>query len=82
MDERGEIGRLKAGDIGGLEALVGRYHARAVGAAYLVVRDRALAEDVAQSAFVKAYEKIASFDAERPFGPWFMRMVVNDAVKA
>jgi RNA polymerase sigma-70 factor, ECF subfamily len=58
------------------------HHARALRAAYLVVRDRSLAEDVVQGAFVKACEKIGNFDEERPFGPWFMRMVVNDAVKA
>jgi DNA-directed RNA polymerase specialized sigma24 family protein len=38
--------------------LVRRYHTRAVRAAYLIVRDRASAEDVAQGAFVRAYERI------------------------
>ena len=82
MEEREAIGRLKRGDIGGLETLVRLHHARALGAAYLVVRDRALAEDVAQEAFVRAHEKIHRFDDERPFGPWFMRLVLNDAIKA
>jgi RNA polymerase sigma-70 factor (ECF subfamily) len=82
MDERAAVERLKRGDVGGLEPLVGRYHARAARAAYLVVRDRALAEDIVQNAFVKVCEKIGSFDEERPFGPWFMRVIVNDAVKA
>jgi len=58
------------------------YHTRAVRAADLIVRDTALAEDVVQSAFVRAYERIGQFDSRRPFGPWFMRVVVNDAVKA
>ena len=82
MDERGAIDRLKRGDIGGLEALVRTHQARAVQAAYLILRDRSAAEDVAQNAFVRAYEGIGTFDASRPFGPWFMRVVVNDAVKA
>ena len=58
------------------------YHTRAVRAVDLIVRDTALAEDVVQSAFVRAYERIGQFDSHRPFGPWFMRVVVNDAVKA
>jgi RNA polymerase sigma-70 factor (ECF subfamily) len=58
------------------------HHTRAVRAADLIVRDTALAEDVVQSAFVRAYERIGQFDSHRPFGPWFMRVVVNDAVKA
>ncbi len=82
MDERGAIERLKRGDVGGLEALVRAYHDRAQRAAYLVVRDRALAEDVVQEAFVHAYEKIVRFDSSKPFGPWFVKMVVNDAVRA
>jgi RNA polymerase sigma-70 factor (ECF subfamily) len=35
-----------------------------------------------QGAFLRAYERIESFDAARPFGPWFMKIVVNDAIKA
>ena len=81
MEEAEAIARLKKGDIGGLEVLVHRYQVRAVRAAYLVVRDRALAEDIVQAAFVRAYERIDQFDAKRPFGPWFLRIVVNDAVK-
>ena len=82
MDERRAIGRLKEGDPGGLELLVRAHQVRAVRAAYLICRDRPLAEDVVQGAFVKAYEKIGTFDEGRPFGPWFTRMVVNDAIKA
>ncbi len=82
MDEREAVARLKKGDVGALEPLVRRHHARAGRAAYLIVRDHALAEDVAQGAFVRAYEGIGGFDEGRPFGPWFMRIVVNEAVRA
>jgi len=46
MDDQIAISRLKQGDLNGLEILVNRYQAQAVRAAYLVVYDRALAEDV------------------------------------
>lgn len=82
MEEQEAIARLKRGDIGGLEALVRQYQVRAVRTAYLIIRDRALAEDIVQAAFLRAYERIGQFDAGRPFGPWFLRSVVNDAVKA
>ena len=82
MDERRAVERLKGGDPAGLEILVKAHQVRTVRAAYLICRDRALAEDVVQGAFVKAYEKIGTFDGGRPFGPWFMKMVVNDAIKA
>jgi RNA polymerase sigma-70 factor (ECF subfamily) len=81
MEDRTAISRLKQGDFKALEALVTRYQVPAVHAAYLIVRERTLAEDVAQNAFLKAAERIHQFDEERPFGPWFFRIVVNDAVK-
>ena len=82
MEEQKAIARLKRGDIGGLEALVRKYQVQAVRTAYLIVRDRALAEDIVQAAFLRAYERIGQFDAERSFGPWFLRSVVNDSIKA
>jgi RNA polymerase sigma-70 factor (ECF subfamily) len=82
MDEREAIARLAGGDISGLELLVSRYQVRAVRAAYLVCRDSALAEDIVQTAFIRVYERIGSFDPSRPFAPWFLRIVTNDALKA
>ena len=82
MEEAEAIAQLKQGDIGGLAALVRKYQVQAVRTAFLITRDRALAEDVVQEAFVRAYERIEQFDTGRPFGPWFLRSVVNDAIKA
>ena len=81
MDDQTAISRIKQGDLNSLETLVNRYQAQAVHAAFLVVYDRALAEDVTQSAFIKMTERIHQFDDQRPFAPWFFRIVVNDALK-
>jgi RNA polymerase sigma-70 factor, ECF subfamily len=81
MEDRIAIARIKQGDLNGLESLVNRYQVQAVHAAYMIVYDRALAEDVAQSAFVKVVERIHQFDEERSFASWFFRIVVNDALK-
>lgn len=81
-DERLAVDRLRSGDISGLEVLVQRHQLQATRAAYLVVRDRQLAEDIVCDAFLRCCERIQHFDASRPFAPWFLRMVVNDALKA
>lgn len=81
MEDRTAISLIKQGDLNGLEILVNLYQARAVHAAYLIIYDRVLAEDVAQAAFVKVAEHIQQFDEKRPFAPWFFRIVVNDALK-
>jgi RNA polymerase sigma-70 factor (ECF subfamily) len=82
MDERAAIALLQQGDIRGLEYLVRAYQVRAVRAAYLITHDRPVSEDLVQSAFLRAYERIGQFDATRPFGPWFLRSVAHDAAKA
>jgi RNA polymerase sigma factor (sigma-70 family) len=82
VDEREAIARLRGRDIQGLEKLVARYQTEATRIAQLITRDRALAEDVVQSAFVRVYERFEQFDASRPFAPWFFRIVSNDAIKA
>lgn len=82
MSERRAIARLKQGNIDGLETLVKKYQVRAVRAAALITHDRSSAEDIVQTAFIRVYERIHQFDETRPFGPWFLRCVVNDAVKA
>ncbi len=80
--ERIAIARLKAGDIGGLAALVELFQVQAIRTAYLISRDRSLAEDITQAAFIRAYQRIDQFDADASFGPWFLRSVANDAIKA
>ena len=82
MDDLQAINRLKRGDIGGLTALVERYQVRALRTAFLITQDAALAQDVVQDAFLSVNRSIHSFDTRRPFGPWFMRSVVNGSVKA
>jgi RNA polymerase sigma-70 factor (ECF subfamily) len=81
MEEQTAISRLKQGDLIGLESLVNRYQTKAVHAAYLIVSERSLAEDIVQTAFVKVAERIQQFEDGRPFAPWFFRIVVNDALK-
>jgi RNA polymerase sigma-70 factor (ECF subfamily) len=65
-----------------LEALFEAHWPRAHRAAYLVVHDAALAEDIAQESFLAAIRNLDRFDRRRPFGPWLYRIVVNRAIDA
>jgi RNA polymerase sigma-70 factor (ECF subfamily) len=80
MEERQSIARLKGGDIGGLEALARKYYLPAVRAAFLVVRDQELAEDIVQTSFLNLTTKIKQFDETKDFRPWFFRSIVNSAI--
>ncbi len=82
MDDRSAIGRIKDGEIGGLEMLVNEYQVKAVRAAFLVTHDESLAEDIVQETFIRLYHRIHHFDETRPFEPYLMRSVVNAALNA
>ena len=80
-NEERAITHLKNGNLAGMAELVRSYQAKAVHAALLIVIDRGTAEEVVQEAFLRACQKIDQFDARRPFGPWFYRIVVRMALK-
>jgi RNA polymerase sigma-70 factor, ECF subfamily len=81
-DDLQAIRRLKRGDIGGLEILIARYQVKAIRAAFLIVRDEALAEDIVQDTFIRFFQRVRHFDETRPFEPYFMRGVVNATLNA
>ncbi|HET6549203.1 MAG TPA: RNA polymerase sigma factor [Solirubrobacter sp.] len=81
-DERAWVRGAQRGSASDLEALFHAHWPRAHRAAYLVVHDASLAEDIAQEAFLAAIRNLDGFDRRRPFGPWLHRIVVNRAIDA
>lgn len=75
--ERDLVLRVQAGDTAAFDALVSGYVRRARAIARRLMQDPDDADDLVQDAFLRALEKIDGFDAERPFGPWFFRLLVN-----
>jgi len=76
------IKRTKSGDVAAFEELVRLHQQIALRVAYLVVGDRGGAEDVAQEAFLKAFRSIGRFEETRPFRPWLLRIVRNQALNS
>ena len=74
------IARAQRGDAEGYDYLVAKYLRRVVSIAWGVVRNPHDAEDLAQEAFVKAYQNIGRFRAGESFGPWIYRIVTNAAL--
>lgn len=79
-DDAELVTAAQAGDTAAFGELVRRYQQVAFRTAYLVVRDAASAEDVAQEGFVRAYQAIRTFRAGDPFRPWVLRIVTNLAL--
>ncbi len=57
-----------------------RHQESAFRAAFLVLRDAAEAEDATQEALVRAYGAMGRFKVGRPFRPWLLRIVINEAL--
>jgi len=75
--ERRAIDLVKRGDHGSYDYLVSKYMKRVVSIAWGIVRNAHDAEDLAQEAFVKAFQTIDRFKSGEPFGPWIYRIVTN-----
>lgn len=78
--ERKLVAAAQGGSEEALEQLFRAHWPRAYRAAYLIVRDAAAAEDIAQEAFLAAVRALDRFDRGRPFGPWLARIVANRAI--
>jgi RNA polymerase sigma-70 factor (ECF subfamily) len=81
-DEADIVRRVQRGDRAAFDTLARRYAQRAFEIAYRVLGHRQDAEDLVQEAFMAALDGIETFDATRPFGPWFARIVFNRGLNA
>jgi RNA polymerase sigma-70 factor (ECF subfamily) len=60
--------------------LVRRHRTLAVNVVYRMCGDAMLAEDAAQTAFLRAWEKLGSYRPDGSFRTWIIRIAVNAAV--
>ena len=78
-DDSALIEKCRAGDVAAFEPLVEKYRQRVWRLAYNVLRDREEAWDVAQEAFIKAYQALPSFRGQSAFYTWLYRIAMNVA---
>jgi RNA polymerase sigma-70 factor (ECF subfamily) len=78
--ERALVKAAQSGSEPAVEELFKRHWPDTHRAAYLIVRDAAAAEDIAQEAFLSALSALGRFDRRRPFSPWLHRIAVNRAI--
>lgn len=77
--ERDLLVACQAGDMSAYARLVYLYQDIALRTAYLMTNDRQAAEDIAQNAFLNTLRSIHRFDTARPFRPWFLTILTNEA---
>ncbi|MFN7262841.1 MAG: RNA polymerase sigma factor, partial [Pseudobdellovibrionaceae bacterium] len=67
------------GDRKAFSTLVKRHQKPLLRLAYRFVKDLDAAEDVVQESFIKAYERLSSFEARSTFKSWLFQICVNTA---
>ncbi len=78
-DDAHLIAALQRGDEVAFAALIARHHASMVRVAALYVRDREVAEEVAQDAWVAVLRGMDQFEARSSLKTWIFRILTNRA---
>jgi RNA polymerase sigma-70 factor, ECF subfamily len=81
-DDATLVRRCREGERTAFEQLVVRYQKPVYNAALRLLRDPEDAKDVAQAAFLKAFEHLAEYDPHFKFYSWMYRIAVNEALDA
>jgi RNA polymerase sigma-70 factor (ECF subfamily) len=79
-DDRSLVRDCLAGDARSFEVLVDRYYKLLFNVAWRMLHDAEDARDVTQGAFLKAYEKLATYDPKHKFFSWIYRILVNESL--
>ncbi len=73
------VEQVKSGDKKAYSILVRRHQKSLFRMSMRFVKDSDVAEDVVQESFIKAYERLASFEARSSFRSWLFQIAINTA---
>jgi len=79
-DDQHHIEEVLKGNTAAFAILVERYQDMVFTIAVKILQNREDAEEIAQDAFVKAYQKLGSFRRESRFSTWLYRIAYNEAI--
>lgn len=82
LDDQQLVELTRGGDRLAFSQLFERHHVEIYHLAYRLTRDREVAADVAQEAWIRAWKGLSGFRGEAAFGTWIYRIAVNVAATA
>lgn len=80
VDDRALAAQAAQGRERAFRELLTRYERPVFSLVYRMVRDRNLAEDLAQEAFIRAFNAIKSYDATYKFSSWIFKIANNHTI--
>lgn len=82
MNEQDTITAVLAGNDEAYGRLVERYQTGLVRYCFTIAKDADAAEDIAQEAFIRAYDKLNRYDPQYKFSTWLYKIAHNLALKS
>jgi RNA polymerase sigma-70 factor (ECF subfamily) len=79
-DDKDLVRRCLSGDLKAFETILERYQKPVFNVALRVLSNTADAADVTQATFVKAYEKLSSYNDRYKFFSWLYRIAINTSL--
>jgi RNA polymerase sigma-70 factor, ECF subfamily len=80
MEEEGFLRLAQRGDEAAITQLVETYQRSVFGVCYRMLGEAKEAEDATQETLVKALTNLHSYDIDRPFRPWLLRIASNECI--
>lgn len=74
--------KIREGDTEAFSYFVEKYSSRSYSLVLSIVKNEALAEEIVQVSFVKAYRGLTGFREDAKFSTWFYRILVNECNQA
>ena len=81
-DELSLLERARSGESEAFRTLVVRHQRKVYAVALGIVKDRDLAWDVSQEAFVRVHQNLATFKGDSSFSTWVLRITTHLAIDA
>jgi RNA polymerase sigma factor (sigma-70 family) len=79
-DDLAVVRQVQTGDVAAFDRLILKYRERVLGIIYNMTSNREDAADLAQDAFIKAFQSINRFQGQSSFFTWLYRIAVNSTV--
>lgn len=70
--------RIKKGEKDAFRTFYNQQVDKALRVAILITKNRELAKEATQETFIRVYNNLSSYDENRPFDPWFYRILTNE----
>ena len=74
------VSEILRGNTNSYKVIIERYQVAVYNFAYRMLQDSEDAKDITQNVFIKAYQKLSSYDDSYKFFSWLYRIAVNETI--